>query len=74
MEAYKVKKKVANRTLIIELPENFQDAEVEIIVLQDKTSRTVDVNKSDKWEALRKAKGIVRDATVKIDEEEWYKQ
>lgn len=74
MEAYKTKKKVVNRTLTVELPEDFQNAEVEVIVLQDKTSRGPDPNESDKWKALRAAKGIVSDASVEIDEEEWYKQ
>ena len=70
MEAYKVKQKVTDRTLTVELPEEFRGAEVEVVVLKDKTTSTSNSN----WEEVRKFEGIARGATIEIDEEEWYKQ
>ncbi|MEM6844390.1 MAG: hypothetical protein AAF632_19380 [Bacteroidota bacterium] len=74
MEAYKTKQKVVDRTLTVELPAEFTNAEVEVIILQEKILNSVKPEQVDKWQSLRDAKGIARDSTVEIDEEEWYKQ
>ncbi|MEM9832795.1 MAG: hypothetical protein AAF944_19340 [Bacteroidota bacterium] len=74
MEAYKTKQKVVDRTLTVELPEEFENAEVEVIILQEKILNSIKPEQVDKWQSLRDAKGIARDSTVEIDEEEWYKQ
>jgi len=74
MEAYKVKQKVVDRTVTVKLPKEFENAEVEVIVLQDKVFDSLKPEKAEKWQSLRDAKGIAQDSTVEIDEEEWYKQ
>ena len=74
MEAYKTKQKVVDRTLTIKLPEEFENAEVEVIVLQDKILNSLKSKQPDKWQTLRDAKGVVQHSTIEIDEEEWYKQ
>ena len=73
LHAYRVKQKVINRTLTVALPEDFEDAEVEVVVLKEAVP-AADTSKSDKWEAVRSARGLVSDATIEISEEEWYKQ
>ncbi|MGB3586061.1 MAG: hypothetical protein WBA23_05955 [Tunicatimonas sp.] len=74
MEAYKIKQRVVDRTLTVELPAEFENAEVEVIVLQNEVFDSLKTKKADKWQSLRDAKGIARNSTVEIDEEEWYKQ
>ena len=73
LNAYRVKQKVINRTLTVALPEDFEDAEVEVVILKEAVP-IPHASKPDKWGAVRNARGIVRDATVEISEEEWYKQ
>ena len=77
METYQTKQRITNRTLTVEeLPEEFEGLEVEVkvIALEATTSGNEEGEESNKWQALRKARGIARDSTVEIDEEEWYKQ
>ena len=77
MKTYRTKQKITNRTLTVEeLPEEFEGLEVEVkvVALKIKTSDDQKGKESNKWQALRQARGIARDSTVEIDEEEWYKQ
>ncbi len=77
METYQTKQRITNRTLTVEeLPEEFEGLEVEVkvIALKAATSDNQKREEPNKWQALRKARGITRDSTVEIDEEEWYKQ
>lgn len=74
METHQTKQRITNRTLTVEeLPEEFEGLEVEVKVIA-LASGSQKGKESDKWQALRKARGTARDSTVEIDEEEWYKQ
>ena len=72
LNAYRVKQKVANRTLTVELPEEFEDAEVEVVVLKETVSAPK--SKEEKLAAVRRFKGIVKPPFYEPTEDEWYLQ
>ena len=76
METYQVRRKVTDRTLTVELPEEFAGSEVEVkvVILQNSTSDDTEEKKIDKWEALRRAKGMVKPPFYEPTEDEWYQQ
>lgn len=72
MKTYQVRQKLTDRTLTVELPEEFEgsEVEVEVVILQNGTPDSNEGKNIDKWEALRRAKGIARDSTLEMAEEE----
>ena len=72
LNAYRVKQKVINRTLTVALPEDFEDAEVEVVVLKENVP--VPKSKEEKLAAIRRFKGIIKPPFYEPTEDEWYLQ
>ncbi len=69
MNAHRILQKVKGKHLNIELPETFRDADVEVIILKNEGS----VEK-DKLVSIQNFKGILKNSTYNLNEDEWYKQ
>ena len=72
MEAYKVKQKVVDRTLTIELPEEFENAEVNITI--EKKVDDQAQSKEEKIAIIQRFAGICKPGNYVLPEDEWYKQ
>ena len=74
MKTYQVRHKVTNRTLTVELPEEFAGSEVKVVRLSDVDSDDTEERRAGKWDSLRWAKGIAKPSCYELTEDEWYRQ
>ncbi|MGB3586062.1 MAG: hypothetical protein WBA23_05960 [Tunicatimonas sp.] len=73
MEVFKTKQKLIDRTLTIELPEEFKGTEVNITV-EKKAEKLNEQAKQEKLAVIQRFAGIYQPGDYILPEDEWYKQ
>ena len=72
METYQVRQKVTDRTLTVELPEEFAGSEVKVIV--SKEVAPAEMTKEERLATIQRFAGIYEPGDYVMPEDEWYKQ
>ena len=77
MNAIRRIQKPVNGKLIIEVPEDFENKDCEIIVLkavEEEIKNGVNDAEPTRYEVLQKYKGILKDSTYQVNEDDVYNQ